>query len=159
MEVVSMFQRPRSVALEYEKPGTYGTVLIYPLDRLVECGFAGRPLINDVIPTAGFRFRRGISSSDICSRCSLATENIPHCCFFCPKSLQGCSGSIQANSSLYCELFAIWKERGCAKCAAPNAGRASRGAVKMGQTRRTNSFIHLNGRAFVSKSGPFKIRA
>ncbi|MED6219637.1 hypothetical protein PIB30_037610 [Stylosanthes scabra] len=35
-----MFQRPRSIALEYEKPGTYGTVLIYPLDRLVECGFA-----------------------------------------------------------------------------------------------------------------------
>ncbi|MED6130495.1 hypothetical protein PIB30_001582 [Stylosanthes scabra] len=34
MEVLSMFQRPRSVALEYEKPGTYGTVLIYPLDRL-----------------------------------------------------------------------------------------------------------------------------
>ncbi|MED6196221.1 hypothetical protein PIB30_045403 [Stylosanthes scabra] len=40
MEVLSMFQRPRSVALQYEKPGTYGTVLIYPLDRLVECGFA-----------------------------------------------------------------------------------------------------------------------
>ncbi|MED6137030.1 hypothetical protein PIB30_061186 [Stylosanthes scabra] len=40
MEVLSMFQRPRSVALEYEKPGTYGTVLIYPLDRLVECGSA-----------------------------------------------------------------------------------------------------------------------
>ncbi|MED6147353.1 hypothetical protein PIB30_043333 [Stylosanthes scabra] len=41
MEDLSMFQRPRSVALEYEKPGTYGTVLIYPLDRLVECGSAG----------------------------------------------------------------------------------------------------------------------
>ncbi|MED6204861.1 hypothetical protein PIB30_012632 [Stylosanthes scabra] len=36
MEVLSMFQRPKSVALEYEKPGTYGTGLIYPLDRLVE---------------------------------------------------------------------------------------------------------------------------
>ncbi|MED6146989.1 hypothetical protein PIB30_039846 [Stylosanthes scabra] len=36
-----MFQRPRSVALEYEKPRTYGMVLIYPLDRLVECGSAG----------------------------------------------------------------------------------------------------------------------
>ncbi|MED6176159.1 hypothetical protein PIB30_085412 [Stylosanthes scabra] len=36
MEDLSMFQRPRSVALEYEKPRTYGTVLIYPLDRLVE---------------------------------------------------------------------------------------------------------------------------
>ncbi|MED6187613.1 hypothetical protein PIB30_078072 [Stylosanthes scabra] len=35
MEDLSMFQRPRSVALEYEKPGTYGTVLIYPLDRLI----------------------------------------------------------------------------------------------------------------------------
>ncbi|MED6123911.1 hypothetical protein PIB30_054097 [Stylosanthes scabra] len=34
MEVLSMFQRPRPVALEYEKPGTYRTVLIYPLDRL-----------------------------------------------------------------------------------------------------------------------------
>ncbi|MED6192743.1 hypothetical protein PIB30_012913 [Stylosanthes scabra] len=41
MEVLSMFQRPRSVALEYEKPGTYGTGLIYPLYRLVECGFVG----------------------------------------------------------------------------------------------------------------------
>ncbi|MED6121843.1 hypothetical protein PIB30_033858 [Stylosanthes scabra] len=30
MEVLSMFQRPRSVALEYEKPGTYGTGLIPP---------------------------------------------------------------------------------------------------------------------------------
>ncbi|MED6226449.1 hypothetical protein PIB30_103895 [Stylosanthes scabra] len=30
MEVLSMFQRPRSVALEYEKPGTYGKGLIPP---------------------------------------------------------------------------------------------------------------------------------
>ncbi|MED6161044.1 hypothetical protein PIB30_056992 [Stylosanthes scabra] len=30
MEVLSMFERPRSVALEYEKPGTYGTGLIPP---------------------------------------------------------------------------------------------------------------------------------
>ncbi|MED6123060.1 hypothetical protein PIB30_045750 [Stylosanthes scabra] len=47
--------RPRSVALEYEKPGTYGTVLIYPLDRLVECGFAepffARNIINLGSPT------------------------------------------------------------------------------------------------------------
>ncbi|MED6112705.1 hypothetical protein PIB30_063938 [Stylosanthes scabra] len=55
MEDLSMFQRPRTVALEDENPGTYRTdccsgrlepwdlwkVLIYPLDRLVECGFAG----------------------------------------------------------------------------------------------------------------------
>ncbi|MED6137743.1 hypothetical protein PIB30_067854 [Stylosanthes scabra] len=41
MEDLSMFQSPRSVALEYEKPETYGTMLIYPLDRLVECAFAG----------------------------------------------------------------------------------------------------------------------
>ncbi|MED6109613.1 hypothetical protein PIB30_035310 [Stylosanthes scabra] len=41
MEDLSMFQRPKIVALEDEKPGTYGTVLIYPLDRLVECRFAG----------------------------------------------------------------------------------------------------------------------
>ncbi|MED6227116.1 hypothetical protein PIB30_110364, partial [Stylosanthes scabra] len=30
MEVLSMFQRSRSVALEYEKLGTYGTGLILP---------------------------------------------------------------------------------------------------------------------------------
>ncbi|MED6192741.1 hypothetical protein PIB30_012911 [Stylosanthes scabra] len=36
-----MFQRPRSIALEYEKPGSYGTGLIYLVDCLVECGFAG----------------------------------------------------------------------------------------------------------------------
>ncbi|MED6138790.1 hypothetical protein PIB30_077838 [Stylosanthes scabra] len=41
MEVLSMFQRRRSVALEYEKLGTYGTGLVHPLDRLVECGFTG----------------------------------------------------------------------------------------------------------------------
>ncbi|MED6217305.1 hypothetical protein PIB30_016494 [Stylosanthes scabra] len=35
MEDLSMFQRPRTVALEDENPGTYGTVLIYPLNRLV----------------------------------------------------------------------------------------------------------------------------
>ncbi|MED6170252.1 hypothetical protein PIB30_028984 [Stylosanthes scabra] len=41
MEDLSMFQRPRFVALEYEKSRTYGTVLIYPLYRLVECGSTG----------------------------------------------------------------------------------------------------------------------
>ncbi|MED6132428.1 hypothetical protein PIB30_018818 [Stylosanthes scabra] len=50
MKDLSMFQRPRSVALEYEKPGTYGTVLIYPLDRLVECGFAGFISIDCGLP-------------------------------------------------------------------------------------------------------------
>ncbi|MED6194023.1 hypothetical protein PIB30_024469 [Stylosanthes scabra] len=35
MEDLSVFQRPRTVALEDENPGTYGTVLIYPLNRLV----------------------------------------------------------------------------------------------------------------------------
>ncbi|MED6183668.1 hypothetical protein PIB30_039876 [Stylosanthes scabra] len=35
MEDLSMFQRPRTVALEDENPETYGTTLIYPLDRLV----------------------------------------------------------------------------------------------------------------------------
>ncbi|MED6170953.1 hypothetical protein PIB30_036116 [Stylosanthes scabra] len=45
MEDLSMFQRPRTVALEYEKPETYGTVLTYPLYRLVECGSAGYPLL------------------------------------------------------------------------------------------------------------------
>ncbi|MED6171163.1 hypothetical protein PIB30_038245 [Stylosanthes scabra] len=34
MEDLSMFQRPRTVALEDENPGTYGTTLIYPLNRL-----------------------------------------------------------------------------------------------------------------------------
>ncbi|MED6111273.1 hypothetical protein PIB30_051044 [Stylosanthes scabra] len=38
---LSMFQRPRTIALEDEKPGTYGMVSIYPLHRLVKCGFAG----------------------------------------------------------------------------------------------------------------------
>ncbi|MED6113905.1 hypothetical protein PIB30_075204 [Stylosanthes scabra] len=35
MEDLSMFQRPRTVALEDENPGTYGMVLIYPHNRLV----------------------------------------------------------------------------------------------------------------------------
>ncbi|MED6197033.1 hypothetical protein PIB30_052938 [Stylosanthes scabra] len=35
MEDLSMFQRPRIVALEDENRGTYGTALIYPLNRLV----------------------------------------------------------------------------------------------------------------------------
>ncbi|MED6180336.1 hypothetical protein PIB30_009404 [Stylosanthes scabra] len=46
MEDLSMFQRPRTVALEDENLGTYGTVLIYPLDRLVECGFVGDTAVN-----------------------------------------------------------------------------------------------------------------
>ncbi|MED6219854.1 hypothetical protein PIB30_039603 [Stylosanthes scabra] len=41
MDDLSMFQRPRTVALEDEKPGTYGMVSIYPLHRLVKCGSAG----------------------------------------------------------------------------------------------------------------------
>ncbi|MED6198244.1 hypothetical protein PIB30_064299 [Stylosanthes scabra] len=55
MEDLSMFQRPRTVALEYEKPGTYGTVLIYPLNRLVECGFVGNTTVN---PWVGIVCRR-----------------------------------------------------------------------------------------------------
>ncbi|MED6158165.1 hypothetical protein PIB30_030335 [Stylosanthes scabra] len=46
MEDLSMFQRPMTVALEDENPGTYGTVLIYPLNRLVECGFVGDTAVN-----------------------------------------------------------------------------------------------------------------
>ncbi|MED6197077.1 hypothetical protein PIB30_053356 [Stylosanthes scabra] len=42
----NMLQRPRTVALKDEKPGTYGTVLIYPLNRLVECGFVGDTAVN-----------------------------------------------------------------------------------------------------------------
>ncbi|MED6174620.1 hypothetical protein PIB30_070728 [Stylosanthes scabra] len=50
-----MFQRPRTVAMEVENPGTYGTVLIYPLDRLVECGFVGDTAVN---PWVGIFCRR-----------------------------------------------------------------------------------------------------
>ncbi|MED6209099.1 hypothetical protein PIB30_051422 [Stylosanthes scabra] len=50
-----MFQRPRTVALEYEKPGTYGTVLIYPLNRLVKCGFVGNTVVK---PWVGIICRR-----------------------------------------------------------------------------------------------------
>ncbi|MED6198381.1 hypothetical protein PIB30_065821 [Stylosanthes scabra] len=46
MEDLSMFQIPRTVALEDENPWTYGAVLIYPLDRLVECGFVGDTAVN-----------------------------------------------------------------------------------------------------------------
>ncbi|MED6176382.1 hypothetical protein PIB30_087715 [Stylosanthes scabra] len=46
MEDLSMFQRPRTVAMEDENPGTYGTVLIYPLNRLVECGFMGDTAVH-----------------------------------------------------------------------------------------------------------------
>ncbi|MED6220244.1 hypothetical protein PIB30_043047 [Stylosanthes scabra] len=55
MEDLSMFQRPWTVALEDENPGTYGTVLIYPLDRLVECGFVGDTVVN---PWVGIFCRR-----------------------------------------------------------------------------------------------------
>ncbi|MED6125999.1 hypothetical protein PIB30_074093 [Stylosanthes scabra] len=55
MEDLSMFQRPRTVALEHENPGTYGTVLIYPLNRLVECGFVGDTAVN---PWVGIFCRR-----------------------------------------------------------------------------------------------------
>ncbi|MED6146542.1 hypothetical protein PIB30_035336 [Stylosanthes scabra] len=55
MEDLSMFQRPRTVALEDENPGTYGTVLIYPLNRLVECGFVGDTAVN---PWVGIFCRR-----------------------------------------------------------------------------------------------------
>ncbi|MED6212744.1 hypothetical protein PIB30_086517 [Stylosanthes scabra] len=55
MEDLSMFQRPRTIALEYEKPGTYGTVLIYPLNLLVECGFVGNMAVN---PWVGIVCRR-----------------------------------------------------------------------------------------------------
>ncbi|MED6182454.1 hypothetical protein PIB30_028445 [Stylosanthes scabra] len=55
MEDLSMFQRPRTVALEYEKPETYRTVLIYPLNRLVECGFVGNMAVN---PWVGIVCRR-----------------------------------------------------------------------------------------------------
>ncbi|MED6206292.1 hypothetical protein PIB30_025353 [Stylosanthes scabra] len=55
MEDLSMFQRPRTVALEYENPGTYGMVLIYPLNCLVECGFVGDMAVN---PWVGIVCRR-----------------------------------------------------------------------------------------------------
>ncbi|MED6186816.1 hypothetical protein PIB30_070341 [Stylosanthes scabra] len=55
MEDLSMFQRPRIIALEDENPGTYGTVLIYPLNRLVERGFVGDTAVN---PWVGIFCRR-----------------------------------------------------------------------------------------------------
>ncbi|MED6156614.1 hypothetical protein PIB30_015926 [Stylosanthes scabra] len=55
MEDLSMFQRPRTVALEDENNGTYGTVLIYSLNRLVECGFVGDTAVN---PWVGIFCRR-----------------------------------------------------------------------------------------------------
>ncbi|MED6109000.1 hypothetical protein PIB30_029474 [Stylosanthes scabra] len=55
MEDLSMFRRPRTVALEDENPGTYGTVLIYPLNRLVECGFVGDTAVN---PWVGIFYTR-----------------------------------------------------------------------------------------------------
>ncbi|MED6220280.1 hypothetical protein PIB30_043384 [Stylosanthes scabra] len=55
MEDLSMFQRPRTVVLEYEKLGTYETELIYPLNRLVECGFMGNMAVN---PWVGIVCRR-----------------------------------------------------------------------------------------------------
>ncbi|MED6163782.1 hypothetical protein PIB30_083337 [Stylosanthes scabra] len=55
MKDLSMFQRPRTVALEDENLGTYGTVLIYPLYRLVEYGFVGDTAVN---PWVGIFCRR-----------------------------------------------------------------------------------------------------
>ncbi|MED6148772.1 hypothetical protein PIB30_055974 [Stylosanthes scabra] len=55
MEDLSMFQRPKTVALEDENPGTYGVALVYPLNRLVECGFVGDTAIN---PWVGIFCRR-----------------------------------------------------------------------------------------------------
>ncbi|MED6177546.1 hypothetical protein PIB30_099093 [Stylosanthes scabra] len=55
MEDLSMFQRPRIIALEDENPGTYRTVLIYPLNRLVERGFVGDTAVN---PWVGIFCRR-----------------------------------------------------------------------------------------------------
>ncbi|MED6152266.1 hypothetical protein PIB30_090277 [Stylosanthes scabra] len=55
MKDLSMFQRPRTVVLEVENPGTYGTMLIYPLNRLVECDFVGDTAVN---PWVGIFCRR-----------------------------------------------------------------------------------------------------
>ncbi|MED6111563.1 hypothetical protein PIB30_053367 [Stylosanthes scabra] len=51
MEDLSMFQRPRSVALEYEKPGTFGVGLIpptRPLDRVWLRGSNPNPDLLDL---------------------------------------------------------------------------------------------------------------
>ncbi|MED6212258.1 hypothetical protein PIB30_081557 [Stylosanthes scabra] len=53
MEDLSMFQRPRTIAMEDENPGIYGTVLIYPLNLLVECGFVGDTAVNPWMRTLG----------------------------------------------------------------------------------------------------------
>ncbi|MED6157244.1 hypothetical protein PIB30_021587 [Stylosanthes scabra] len=40
------------------------------------------------VPTASFRYRRGLASSDVCMCCAITTEMVAHCFLFCPKSIQ-----------------------------------------------------------------------
>ena len=46
--------------------------------------------LKEALPTASFRFRRVMSSSDMCPRCLSSQESILHCIRDCPKlSLSG----------------------------------------------------------------------
>ncbi|MED6218155.1 hypothetical protein PIB30_024337 [Stylosanthes scabra] len=59
MEDLSMFQRPRTIALEYEKPGTYGTGLIpptRPFDRVWLCGLRDNHLQLGLVVIMGTRY-------------------------------------------------------------------------------------------------------
>ncbi|MED6160109.1 hypothetical protein PIB30_048289 [Stylosanthes scabra] len=73
MEDLSMLQGPRTVALEYEKPRTYETVLIYPLNRLVECGFVGNTAVN---PWVGIVCRRQAFARESESLMRFCRENL-----------------------------------------------------------------------------------
>ena len=44
--------------------------------------------LNNGVPTASYRFQRGISTSDFCQRCYLALEDINHCFRTCQKARQ-----------------------------------------------------------------------
>ncbi|MED6143177.1 hypothetical protein PIB30_004268 [Stylosanthes scabra] len=43
---------------------------------------------HDAIPTASFRYKRGLSTTDVCLRCASDVESVIHCFLFCPKAMQ-----------------------------------------------------------------------
>ncbi|KAL4293306.1 hypothetical protein AHAS_Ahas18G0114900 [Arachis hypogaea] len=44
--------------------------------------------LNNGVPTASYRFQRGLATSDFCQRCYLVLENINHCFRTCQKARQ-----------------------------------------------------------------------
>ncbi|KAL4300386.1 hypothetical protein AHAS_Ahas17G0195700 [Arachis hypogaea] len=44
--------------------------------------------LNNGVPTASYRFQRGLATSDFCQRCYLALEDINHCFRTCQKARQ-----------------------------------------------------------------------